>query len=179
MGVRPQGYIIFGVDDVNFEPECYDIYEFQIDIPKSDKFEDLYLRDCFYDKQYEELKLVNECLYRSEGSDVFGLIISKTKYDSDFIRGLSVFYPRFETSEKLDFPVWDREEYHVYAKRIREQRFSGCGDIEWQWSWFYPAVVESHNMWPVHAYCARHLFNQIGLQVDYREFKAMLVWEWM
>ena len=29
-----------------------------------------------------------------------------------------------------------------------------------------------------YAYCTRWLFKQVGIEIDYKQFKAMLVWDW-
>jgi hypothetical protein len=175
-------HLVFGVDDFSGELSK-DIVETQLHIPDKEidegPYEYSFLKDVFYDRTAREWAYVYESLYWSPefNSGILGMSINQTRHDSDFVRALSVFYPEFYETGKQDLPVWDKEEHWLYARDITN-RLPICGDIEFQWSWFYPSVIEQHYMWPVHAYCTRWLLQQVGVDIDYRKFKAMLVWEW-
>ena len=184
MSITPHMYLIFGVDDFVGETDSDD-YETRLYLPIDDDTpdEDFYLRDVFCDQQTKEWAYIHEVLYHGEYPDdtVLGLILGKAEYDSDIVRALSIFHPEYEESGKKDIPVWDRRKNSIYTKCVYSHRgeLPSCGDITFQWSWFYPSVIEAHYMWPVRAYCARWLLRQVGIEVDYRKLKAMLVWEWI
>lgn len=182
MGMRPQMHLVFGIDDFAGElPES--VYETQLYISdeeiESGSYELHFLKDVFYDYIAKEWGWLPSFLFWSPEfhPGVLGMSIDKTQHDSDLVRALSVFYPRFYDSGKRDLPIWDVKEHSLYAKRVTNDK-PGCAGIEFQWSWFYPSVVEQHSMWPVHAYCTRWLLQQAGVEMDYHIFKAMLVWEW-
>lgn len=182
MGMRPQMCLVFGVDDFHGRfTEGIDIWEDRLCISEKEIEEELYemlfLRDTFYDYRTKEWHIIGDDLfYDGEFSpSILGLIIASVDYDSTIVRVLSVFHPEYLHAGKKVLPVWEKEEHPMYAKRAFGYR---CADIEFQPSWFYPSVVEQHTMWPVHAYCTRWLFQQVGVDIDYHKYKAMLVWQW-
>lgn len=182
MGMRPQMHLVFGIGDFSGDIS-EDIHEKQLHISdeeiKSGPFEYSFLKDIFYHRAEHKWGYVYEFLYWNPefSPGILGMSIGRTEYDSDFVRALSVFYPEFYEAGKRDFPVWKKEEHGLYARNIMSNE-PACADIEFQWSWFYPSVIEQHYMWPVHAYCTRWLLQQAGVNIDYRKFKAMLVWQW-
>lgn len=184
MGMRPQVHLVFGVDD--FFDNLHlseDIYETQLHVSDSEMeqgpYELNFLRDMFYNRKDQEWGCIASFLYHGTEfvPGVLGMSVNQTNYDSDIMRVLSVFHPEYYEAGKRDLPVWDATKHSLYARQITNNK-PRCADIEFQWSWFYPSVVEQHNMWPVHAYCTRWLLQQIGVDVDYHRFKAMLVWQW-
>ena len=184
MGMRPQMHLVFGIDDFPDDlrlPE--DIYETQLHISDAEieqgPYELNFLRDAFYDHRTQEWGYIADFLYHDTEfvSGVLGMSINQTGYDSDIMRVLSVFHPEYYKPGKRDLPVWEADKHPSYARDILNNA-PHCADIEFQQSWFYPSVIEQHNMWPVHAYCTRWLLQQVGVDVDYHRFKAMLVWQW-
>lgn len=189
MGVRPKMYLVFGID--NFEhsnwPDWGDddrkLYDEPLYIPESEldgsDFERLFLRDAFMDYTTKKWGVIADFLYygRDWNPGIVGMIVHESHYDTDMVRVLAQFHDEYEMSGKKDLPILDPEQNLLYARQVKNRQ-PRCGDIEWQWSWFYSATVEAHSMWPVRAYCARWLFQQSKIEVDYRQFKAMLVWEW-
>jgi hypothetical protein len=182
MGMRPQMHLVFGVDDFcGHFAEGVDIWEDRLYIPEKEveeePYEMLFLRDRFRDCRSKEWHIISSVLfYDPEFSPgILGLVLDSADYDSTIVRVLSMFHAEYFQAGKKDLPVWEKEERPLYAKRAFGSK---CGDIEFQPSWFYPGVVEQHIMWPVHAYCARWLFQQVGVDIDYHRYKAMLVWQW-
>ena len=185
MGIRPQMHVVFGVDDF-FGEIPIDIYETQLFISdeeiKAGPHELAFLKDAFFDLSRKEWQFIYDRLY--VGSEwnpgVLGMSIFSSDFDSDLVRALSIFHERYETSGKRDLPVWKPEDHQLYATRIETGHVAtrSCADIEFQWSWFYPSVIEMHTMWPVRAYQTRWLLQQVGIEIDYHRYKAMLVWQW-
>lgn len=188
MGVSPWIGLVFGIDDFHGDiPD--EAWETHLYVPKEeiekDPFEQGYLKDVFYNHATNEWGYIADHLY--DGGEfnpgVIGMVINRSKpdFDNDIVRALSLFHPEYETSGKRDIPVWERVDHPMYARRLQESLDRGtvsCGDVEYQWSWFYPAVVEMQSLWAVHAYCTRWLLRQAGIEIDYRRYKAMLVWQW-
>ena len=183
MGMRPRMCLVFGVDD--FVDSIDDnILEMRIhaELDNNKPYTDGFIKDRFFDHQANEWHWVIDDLYYSPefNPGILGLMICRTQYDSDMVRVLSIFHPEYMQVGKLDIPMWDREEHSIYAKRLYgpTDKLTHCGDIEFQWSWFYPSVIEQHSLWPVHAYCTRWLLEFVGIHIDYAKYKAMLVWRW-
>lgn len=183
MGIRPRMNLIFGIDDFADKLDCNVLESKQLFISESeintDNFENYYLCDSFVDKD-GNWGCAADYIYYNWHSDnsILGFVVNCTRYDSNFMRVLSIFHPEYELNGKLDIPIWDKKNHLSYARCV-EKCMRPCGDIKFQWSWFYPSIIEQHQMWPVYAYCARWLFQQIGLNIDYHKYKAMLVWEWV
>lgn len=176
MGTRPQMHLVFGIDD--FDSDIPVDVETQLYLPDEEiaegPFELLFLRDTFCHFKTKEWGRICDFLYVGNewNPGVLGMILTHQMGYK-----LSIFHKEYESAGKRDLPVWERADYPLYDKRI-ESKWRTCGDIEFQWSWFYPSVVESHKMWPIRAYCARWLMQQADVKIDYHRFKAMLVWEW-
>ena len=183
MGMRPQMCLVFGVDDFDGGIN-YDIWETRIhaELDNDKPFTDGFVKDYFFDHKTKEWHYVADDLHYSPGFNpgILGLRIHRTQYDSELVRALSIFHPEYGQAGKLDIPVWDKESHPLYARHLLTPKdtLPRCGDIEFQWSWFYPSVIEQHNMWPVHAYCTRWLLDFAGVSIDYTTYKAMLVWQW-
>lgn len=178
------GIVVFGIDDFSDNLRLSEeFYETRLHITNAELkqlYENNFLEDVFYDHRTREWGYVADFLYYDPGFNpgVIGMNVNQTDYDSDFMRVLSVFHPEYYVAGKHDLPVWEREDHPLYAKNIASNKWPQCADIEFQWSWFYPSVVEQHSMWPVHAYCTRWLLQQVGVNIDYHRFKTMLVWQW-
>lgn len=184
MGMRPQMHLVFGVDDFHgYLKEGIDIWEDRLYIPdekiEEGSYEMLFLEDRFRDYRSKEWHIIGDDLFddREFSPGVLGLIIASVDYDSTIVRALSVFHPEYLHAGKKDLPIWKRDEHPQYAREAFKDS-NKCGDIKFQESWFYPSVVEQHIMWPVRAYCTRWLFQQVGVDIDYHKYKAMLVWQW-
>jgi len=168
MGIRPQIKLVFGIDNFTQESVWNEFSEAEIYHNN-----DYYIKGFLFDDK--ESVWLYDVLHCSD--NVLGMIINNSDADSDMLRALSLFYPEFSEGGKLDIPVQEKEKHYLYARRI-ENNIPKCEDIQFEWQWFYSSVLESHSMWPVYAYCTRWLFKQVGIEIDYKQFKAMLVWDW-
>lgn len=170
MSVRPQMNLVFGIE--NFDGHLdFEELEHTLNIKNE---ANSYLKYTFKDGD------IVDFLYWGGwfGSNkILGMKVNQTLHDSDFVRVLSLLHPEYATSGYVKIEPWDKDEHFLYAKQI-EKRFPECGDIEFQWGWFYDSVIEAHYMWPVHAYCTRFLLKQTGVKVDYHDFELFLVWDW-
>jgi len=180
--------LIFGIDDWDGELD-YEELERPIVSPGGVSLHPFsLLKDIFYCRDSERWGDIVDFLYWGvfcQGDEkILGMQIQFAGYDSNLVRALSVFHPEYYVSGKKDIPVWDRDNHRMYAEQIYTidenglQHLPRCDNIEWQWSWLYPSVIEQHHMWLMHAYCTRYLLQQAGIDIDYKRFKAMLVWDW-
>lgn len=193
MSVRPRMHLVFGIDDFDGNLDYATMEKVRLHIPfheiEDDPFGKGFLEDVFYTQNGKEWGYVTDFLYWSARYEhpearVVGQAIYSSGYDSDLVRALSIFHPQYIESGKMDIPVLEKDKNPLRVRRLWVRHVDGsktlpvCKDIKFQWSWFYPGVLESQDMWPVHAYTTRWLLQQAGLDIDYRRYKAMLVWDW-
>jgi len=175
-------YLVFGIDNYEGVLEYEALWDADLSVTDAEPFTASCVKNFFYHQHQNTWASAEDALYRNWqwGGEIIGLSLAYTRYDSPIVRALSVMDTRFSTANKYDIPVWDRSDPSVvsYKRRIEDAEYQ-CGDIPWLWQWFYPATIEYHGMWPVHAYLTRHLFRRVGIDIDYNRYKAMLVWEWV
>lgn len=185
MGTRPHMNVVFGIDTFEGALDYDDVANVDLSIPDDlinrHPFEEGYLADAFRDYNTKMWASPHDVLYwggfNNGDRHILGMKTMSSHYDSDLIRALCIFHPRYKIKGKTDIPVSPRDAYPRYAGRI-EKRLPQVGDIKFQWSWFYPPILESHSMWPVIAYATRHLLDRVGWSIDPTRYKAMLVWDW-
>lgn len=175
MSSRPQGFLVFGIDD-NENDFNEELLENRINL--CDRKEDSAIYDFFYNYNIGAPYFAHEKLYKSDDEKIIGLIVDKTQYGSQFIRCLTLFYPEFNHYLKIDIPVLDRSlENSLYVKRFESQLKLMRRKVNW--NWFYPESIEIQTMWPIYADFTEYLFQQINMPIDRNRLKAMFISEWV
>lgn len=179
---------MFGIEDpgvVGLDYEMLEETSMEIELGDNPAFEQQFIKDAFYNLQGQRWVTANEVLYWDPefNPGIMGMIVNRTHYDSDLIRVLSVLHPRYQRSGWIEIEPWDwdGDSYDTWSYKrnmTSKGKLPSCGDITFQKEWFYPATIELHYMWPVHAYCARHLFQSIGLDFDHKDYRLFFAWHW-
>lgn len=186
MGIRPSMCLVFGIDNYEGESRWEKWEATSLAVPEEEirenPFPKAYLKDVFYNRKSEEWGTVADHIFIGHYVDgVVGLTLKCMDYDSIILRSLAIFHKEYQLEGKHDIPVLnaDANENLYYVLDIKKHKSHyNCGDIDWQWGWFYPSMVEVLHMWPVRAYCTRYLLDRAGIASDYHDYRAMLVWEW-
>lgn len=185
MSLRPKMCLLFGIDDCKSKPNWEKWETTSLEVPELEvsEYYEAYLRDVFFNYSRDKWDNVADHIFFGHHLEgVVGLHLECTSYDSMIVRSLITLNEKWKLEGKCDIPVMDTDDdenlCHVLDIKQHESRYD-CGDIAFQWQWFYSPVIEMFSMWPVHAYCTRHLLDRAGIESDYHDYKAMLAWEWV
>lgn len=170
MSVRPKAYLIFGINDFRGSLD-YESLERPVIIQDDNNS---YVRYTF--KSSDVIDHIYWGGFHEGHNKILGMIVLQSHCDSDLLRVLSVLHPEYECSGFIEIDTWQKEDHLLYAKQA--EKIVGMDDIEFQWEWFYPSVIEQHTMWPVWAYCTRFILAQAGIEVDYKKLRLFFVWDW-
>ena len=181
MGVRPSFFTVFGLESYT-DKIPRDFGEEQIIFPTDQEptHGELYVMDVLHDRANNDWQWASDLVYTgnpmsssAKTTNILGWKNSTIGYDSDTFRALAMIYPEFMTSGYRVLPLEEPEEQHA---RWSQLPACPCEGIIFQPHWWYQqGYYISTPMW---AYVTRYLLNWAGIEVDYRKFKWMLVWDW-
>lgn len=182
MGIRPQIFTVFGIDNyagdlsIDLEKRAFLSKE---QILASNDLSLSFVKDAAFNCTTKEWHWYYDLVYIGRHSRELEGIVGWIKsghddYDSDTFRALSLLYPEFQRSGKKDIPLVTDE----WEKKHRQQARPAhpCGGVEFQESWFYPQGF--YWMTPVWAFVTKWLLDSLEIKTDPTQYKWMLVWEW-
>lgn len=178
MGIRPQMFLIVGIDDATSNDPRRDK---SFDNPDYEVKEPILFEDDIDSYWYKTNKIydISDILYNGYNDDeyvvgnVVGMILHKTEYDSDFIRAWATVNEEFRHKGYKVIPTLNPEEHPMLYKHY------DYNEDDVKCNRFVDSIFEnmpsiSRKEWKR----ARHYLAQAGWNIPEEDLKYIIVWDW-